>query len=64
MTESLYMRPRINPLLKWYLRGVIDSLRQTNCTVPMGFIRYWDASGIMHELQIVNGDWLETRAAQ
>lgn len=64
MTESLYTRPRINPLLKWYLRGVLDVMKQTNCALPMGVIRYWDANDVKHELQIINGDWLEMRAAQ
>lgn len=59
MTESIYERARISPLLRWYLRGAIDTMKETGCTFPMGSITFWDANNRFHKLVITNGDWLE-----
>ena len=59
MTESIYERARISPLLRWYLRGAIDTMKETGCTFPMGSLTFWDANNRFHKLVITNGDWME-----
>lgn len=59
MTESIYERARISPLLRYYLRGVMDTLKESNCTLPMGNITFFDANDKFHKLVITNGDWME-----
>ena len=59
---TIYQRATINPLLRWYLRGVLDVIRDTECVFPMGELRFFDGNDRFHKLVIVNGDWQEVGA--